>query len=107
MRVNGSEDRIGGLIGSVHGDGYTIRIEKNRVYGEITGVEEVGGLVSWVQGGTRENNEPTNILLNSTNGIVTGRKSVGGFIGLLAFGLIENNYALSEMGGIENYSWYW
>jgi hypothetical protein len=119
-----SGNSIGGLIGETQAGG---TIYNSTFRGEVTGNEQVGGLVGLVNqsgitivgsrtGGTVHGNEAVGGLVgwidfdgedslferNTASGTVTGETKVGGLIGFAANGSIHDVYANGDVSGYDN-----
>lgn len=89
--VTGTGSDVGGLIGAAGTTGDVVIIEDSYASGNVTGVDNVGGLIGYGD------------LLDVTNtyasGAVNGTTDVGGLVGELAAGTIVSSYWNSQTSG--------
>ncbi|MBQ4899832.1 InlB B-repeat-containing protein [Paenibacillus sp. Marseille-P2973] len=88
VQVKGSS-MVGGLAGQSDGD-----ISNSYVVGTVTGVQDVGGLIGKMDGGT--------VNTSYASGSVTGTGNVGGLAGSTNYGNIQNSYADNTVSGTSN-----
>jgi len=91
-------DSVGGLIGNIT----QATTYNNSSYGEVYGIQNVGGLVGISWGSLNFENTPKNefVIKNSfSRARVTGESSIGGLVGYALSSTIINSYATGEVVG--------
>lgn len=87
-----TDDYVGGLIGKITNNRTTIPVSVEQCYfsGSITGNQNVGGLIGWMNPWYHD--EVRKCYANTT---ITGQSSVGGIIGMCDHGSIRNCVAIT------------
>ncbi|MXX98623.1 MAG: cadherin-like beta sandwich domain-containing protein, partial [Gammaproteobacteria bacterium] len=85
-RVMGDSDRVGALVGLMHGT-----VENSYATAQVTGGDKTGGLVG-------EGSATATIRNSYARGNATGADAVGGLVGLMS-GTVEDSYAIGKVVG--------